>query len=126
MSKTIISADGRFEWDEEKNALNKAKHSMEFHEILSVFDDPYILERFDRKNSSALGDRFIGIGTIGALLVVVCCYTERNSRTRIYSARQAEPRKAGGAVSDTFPAERQIRSTSSKVSPKSSAMSFRG
>jgi uncharacterized DUF497 family protein len=83
MGKTTISADGRFEWDEEKNALNKAKHDMEFHEILSLFDDPYLLERFDRKNARAQEDRFIGIGTIGVLLVVVCCYTERSGRTYI-------------------------------------------
>jgi uncharacterized DUF497 family protein len=93
MGKTTVSADGRFEWDEEKNAMNKVKHDMEFHEILSVFDDPYLLERFDRKNSSAQEERLIGIGTIGAVLVVICCYTERSGRTRIYSARKAEPQE---------------------------------
>jgi uncharacterized DUF497 family protein len=91
MGQTVVSFDGRFEWDEEKNQRNKSKHGMEFYEILAMFDDPYLLERFDRKNSTVKEERLIGIGAIGAFLVVVCCYTERNGRTRIYSAREAEP-----------------------------------
>jgi uncharacterized DUF497 family protein len=40
MGKTIYSEDGRFEWDEEKDAANVAKHGFSFSEILEVFDDP--------------------------------------------------------------------------------------
>ena len=91
MGRMIISRDGRFEWDEEKNTINKTKHGMEFHEILAVFDDPALLERFDHKSSTLEEDRLIGIGSIGLLLVLVCGYTERKGRTRIYSVREAEP-----------------------------------
>jgi uncharacterized DUF497 family protein len=44
MGRTIISADGRFEWDEEKALINLKKHGLAFGEILSVFDDPNSLE----------------------------------------------------------------------------------
>jgi uncharacterized DUF497 family protein len=91
MGRTTISLDGRFEWDEEKNFINKSKHGIEFHEILAVFDDPALLERFDRENSTREEERLIGIGAIRLLLVLVCNYTERNGRTRIFSARKAEP-----------------------------------
>ena len=47
MGKTIVSEDGRFEWDEEKDKLNKAEHGLYFSEILPAFDDPYLLELYD-------------------------------------------------------------------------------
>ena len=36
MGKTIISNDGRFEWDEEKNLSNIKKHGIAFDEILET------------------------------------------------------------------------------------------
>ena len=33
---TVISNDGRFEWDSGKNELNKKKHLLSFEEILEV------------------------------------------------------------------------------------------
>ena len=33
MGKTVISNDGRFEWDEEKNEINRKKHGFGFEEI---------------------------------------------------------------------------------------------
>jgi hypothetical protein len=47
MGKTIISADGGFEWDEEKSGTNKELHGLFFDEVLPAFDDPYLLELFD-------------------------------------------------------------------------------
>ena len=44
---TVISNDGRFEWDSGKNELNKKKHLLSFEEILEVFDDPAFLEIAD-------------------------------------------------------------------------------
>jgi uncharacterized DUF497 family protein len=49
---TIISPDGRFEWDANKDISNKADHGFSFREILDVFDDPYFLEAYDRENST--------------------------------------------------------------------------
>jgi uncharacterized DUF497 family protein len=88
--ETIISEDGRFEWDKEKNTINKTKHGFYFSEILSVFDDPYLLERYDRKNSTDTENRFIGIGLLDNIVVLFVCYTEKNGRTRIYSARKTQ------------------------------------
>ena len=47
MGRTIISKNGRFEWDEDKDRLNKKKHGFSFEEILEVFDDPDFLEGYD-------------------------------------------------------------------------------
>lgn len=37
---TIVSEDGRFEWDSAKDNENRRKHLLSFEEILDVFDDP--------------------------------------------------------------------------------------
>ena len=33
MGKTVISKDGRFEWYEEKNEVNKQKHGIDFGSV---------------------------------------------------------------------------------------------
>jgi uncharacterized DUF497 family protein len=38
---TIISPDGRFEWDSDKNQFNKEKHGFYFEEILAAFEDRF-------------------------------------------------------------------------------------
>ncbi|MBQ7644099.1 MAG: BrnT family toxin [Spirochaetales bacterium] len=87
---TIISADNRFEWDSEKNDINIKKHGLSFEEILPLFDDPFLLERYDSLHSSATEDRFFSIGSVNGIAVVSTVYTERQ-RLRIISARLASP-----------------------------------
>jgi uncharacterized DUF497 family protein len=91
MGKTIISQDGRFEWDEDKAIFNLKKHGLAFHEILSVFDDPNMVELYDASHSTEKEERIRGIGALQGVLILFACYTERGSRTRIYSARKARP-----------------------------------
>jgi uncharacterized DUF497 family protein len=91
MGKAIISKDGRFEWDEEKDKMNQQKHGFSFAEILPVFDDPYFFEGYDIEHSEN-EDRYFGIGCINGVLFVLVFYTERNKRIRIFSARLADRR----------------------------------
>jgi uncharacterized DUF497 family protein len=49
---TVISQDGRFEWEDAKNALNKENHGFYFEEILTAFDDPFFLDAYDWENST--------------------------------------------------------------------------
>ena len=83
---TVIN--GKFEWDSEKDELNKIKHGFSFSEILDVFDDPYFIERYDTEHSTLEEDRFIGLGESGGAVIVMTAYTERE-RTRLISARFA-------------------------------------
>ena len=46
VGRTAISADGRFEWDEDKDRINRKCHGVSFDEILSAFDDPCLLEMY--------------------------------------------------------------------------------
>lgn len=76
----------KFEWDEDKNVSNMAKHGVSFETAALVFDDPYYIEMYDFEHSID-EDRFIAIGKVGNVLFVV--FTERKDRIRLISARSA-------------------------------------
>ena len=40
-----------FEWDEDKNQINIAKHKISFETALHVFDDPDYIEMYDFDHS---------------------------------------------------------------------------
>jgi uncharacterized DUF497 family protein len=75
-----------FEWDEDKNAINKQKHKISFETALHVFDDLDYIEVYDFEHRSD-EDRYIAIGRVGDILFVV--FTERGENIRIISARLA-------------------------------------
>lgn len=79
-----------FEWDPEKNRLNKNKHGISFEEAGSVFYDPCARVLADPDHSES-EDRFILLGLSQNLrLLVVChCYREKDKIIRIISARKA-------------------------------------
>lgn len=76
----------RFEWDEEKNVINKQKHKISFETAAHVFDDPEYIEMYDFEHSRE-EDRYIAIGRVGDILFVV--FTERKEAVRLLSARLA-------------------------------------
>ncbi len=88
MGKTIISENQIFEWDEDKDAMNREKHGVHFSEILGVFDDPYLFEGFDYKHSQD-EDRYFCIGCINGIVLLTTFFTERDERIRLISSRQA-------------------------------------
>jgi len=89
MGRTIISDDGRFEWDEAKNRLNKKNHGFSFGDILEIFDDPAFIEGYDWVHSQN-EERYYGIGCLNDILYVIAFYTLRAERKRIISARRAD------------------------------------
>lgn len=76
----------KFEWDENKNSINKEKHKISFETASYVFDDPYYIEMYDFEHSVD-EDRYIAIGKVGDVLFVV--FTERKDTIRLISARLA-------------------------------------
>ena len=75
-----------FEWDEDKNTINKQKHKISFETAIHVFDDLDYIEIYDFEHSS-YEDRYIAIGRVGDILFVV--FTERGGNIRMISARLA-------------------------------------
>lgn len=81
----------RFEWDEEKNKLNKKKHGVSFEEAKTAFYDEYAVQFYDPDHSED-EDRYILLGTSFKLQTLVVCHCFRESETviRIISARKAD------------------------------------
>ena len=79
-----------FEWDENKNSINKQKHKISFEEASTVFYDENALLIDDPEHSES-EERFIILGnSFSAHLLVVChCYRESETVIRLISARKA-------------------------------------
>ena len=75
-----------FEWDQEKNLINKKKHGISFETAAYVFYDEQYIEMFDFEHSID-EDRYIAIGKVEDVLFVV--FTERKENIRLISARLA-------------------------------------
>ena len=80
----------RFEWDENKNTINKRKHRISFEEAQTAFYDAEALVIPDPEHSQD-EERFIilGMSRRANLLVVCHCYRESETVIRIISARKA-------------------------------------
>ena len=80
----------QFEWDENKNEINKAKHKISFEEAETVFYDEEAVIITDPEHSQD-EERFIILGfSARARLLMVChCYRSEEMTIRIISARKA-------------------------------------
>lgn len=77
-----------FEWDSGKAADNFQKHGVSFEEAKSVFADPLALNLPDPEHSIG-EERLVVIGRSYEGRVLFVAFTERGSRIRIISAREA-------------------------------------
>ena len=84
-----------FEWDENKNRINKAKHKVSLEEAKTVFYDEKALLIPDPDHSED-EERFILLGfSAKARLLLVChCYRKAETVIRIISARKADAQEA--------------------------------
>lgn len=80
----------KFEWDSNKNEINKKKHKISFEEAQTVFYDTEALVIDDPEHSQE-EERFIilGLSKKANLLVVCHCYRASETVIRIISARKA-------------------------------------
>ncbi len=91
----IIMTELAFEWDENKNKINKAKHGIAFEEAKTVFyDDDAIV--FDDPDHSIEEDRFLipGLSRRENLCIVSHCCRGEKETIRIISARKATKNEA--------------------------------
>ena len=82
-----------FEWDEDKNRLNKRKHGFDFDDAPEVFEGDMLRILDDRDGYGE--DRWLGFGVFrGAVVVIV--FTEPDDETiRIISMRRANRYERG-------------------------------
>jgi len=80
-----------FEWDDDKAAKNLAAHAVSFETAARAFDDAFAIEWTDEQERYD-EERFIRLGMVDERILFVV-FSFRNGRTRIISARAAEPRE---------------------------------
>ena len=80
----------QFEWDENKNEINKKKYGLSFETATQVFYDDAALV-FDDPDHSIEEERFLIIGSVrsGKICIVSHCCRGCDERIRIISARRA-------------------------------------
>ena len=89
-----------FEWDDEKDRRNRAKHGLSFDEAKAVFRDPNALELLDTRFDYS-EERFITIG-MSARGVLTVVNTQRGERIRLISARRATREEATAYAKNRF------------------------
>jgi uncharacterized protein len=86
----MVYKEMNFEWDENKNRVNKAKHGVDFETASHVFEDPLLASRIQGIVDGE--ERWQTIGTVNGvtLLLVAHLYNIEDVPTiRIISARKA-------------------------------------
>lgn len=93
----------QFEWDDDKNRQNIAKHGVSFEDAKSIFDG-FTVDLFDDRFD--YGEmREISIGLMNGVAVIVVAHTDRAGKTRLISARPAiksEREAYGKAIREAF------------------------
>ena len=95
----------KFEWDEDKNQSNIAKHAVSFEDACKVFDGP-TLDVIDNRHDYG-EKRVISIGMLESVAVIVVVHTDRKGVCRIISARPAkrsERKRYDEAIQQSFDA----------------------
>ena len=86
----------KFEWNEDKNILNKQKHGISFEEAKEIFDDALHISKLD-KRFSYFEERWITLGAskMNKILVVANLFftDEGEEIIRIISARKANKKE---------------------------------
>ncbi|MEH2285243.1 MAG: BrnT family toxin [Nostoc sp.] len=77
----------KFEWDENKAAINLLKHQVSFEEAKTVFDDPLYVDFYDPDHSDN-EERYLIIGESGRGRLIITSYTDRGNSIRLISARE--------------------------------------
>lgn len=75
-----------FEWDDRKEAKNRKKHGVSFHEAATILGDPLAIT-FNDPDHSINEHRFITFGVSRLNRYIVVSHTERDDKLRIISAR---------------------------------------
>jgi uncharacterized protein len=76
----------KFEWDEDKNTSNRAKHGISFEEAATIFEGP-VFTLADEDSPEEVRERSYGL--VNGITVICVIHTDRGEATRIISARKA-------------------------------------
>ncbi|MBX9865348.1 MAG: BrnT family toxin [Burkholderiales bacterium] len=77
-----------YEWDENKNNLNDAKHGLRFEVAVEVFSDSNAIVQFNRDVNGEIRDQIIG-KIEDEIVILFVVFTKRAQKIRLISARKA-------------------------------------
>ncbi|MDB5539618.1 MAG: hypothetical protein JWQ89_1345 [Devosia sp.] len=82
-----------YQWDEEKNRANKAKHGITFEQATKAFDDPFVVSRYQGVEDGE--HRHAILGLVDGIVVLFVVFTDWSIEfdepvNRIISARRAD------------------------------------
>ncbi len=77
----------RFEWDDRKNELNRAKHGLSFEEATVIWDG-FVFTREDGRRDYG-ETRWLSLGLLSGDVVILVAHTKRRGHVRLISARPA-------------------------------------
>jgi len=81
-----------YEWDENKNLANLAKHGVAFNVACDVFSDPYAIVQYNRTIDNEIRDQIIG-KINNEIVILLVIFTKRRNIIRIISARKASKKE---------------------------------
>lgn len=74
-----------FEWDREKDRINREKHGVPFADAQHAFLDPHRIIAVDHKHSTAQEKRYFCFGKVEGKVLTVR-FTYRQGKVRIFGA----------------------------------------
>ena len=77
----------RFEWDDNKNKLNINNHGLDFADAWMIFEELMLVDIDNREDYGE--ERFVGIGFLNNLVVVVVFAEPKEDTIRVISLRKA-------------------------------------
>jgi uncharacterized DUF497 family protein len=83
----------RYEWDENKDTQNRAKHGVSFEQAVFALKDPLRRLAYDFDHSDDTEDRWKVIGAAGGAVLFVVQTERGDDTTRIITARLANSRE---------------------------------
>lgn len=95
----------RFQWDDKKDKINITKHGIPFKTAELVFGDDDRLEMYDEIHSTPDEDRYITIGMIDEIMLVISVvYTPKeHDIIRLISARKATKKEREAYFNANYP-----------------------
>ena len=97
----------KFDWDPRKSARNWKKHQVAFQEAVTIFNDPFILSKFDNSHSDN-EDRWISLGLSEVARVILVVHTQRYGDGEAEVIRLISARKADSAEEQEYMNRRPI------------------
>jgi uncharacterized DUF497 family protein len=82
-----------YTWTAYKNRENKQKHGLLLSEVTDVFNDPHLIEWYDREHSDPGEDRYICLGSLRGEVILFVVFTEEGDEVHLITARKAEPQE---------------------------------